>query len=133
MRGLHEAGEFIGGNHGNRLVSPSAHDHNFMVIRHAIKHGRQTLTQIRVCSFDQKWPLLQSVQDSCTLVNDQSAATALGTGCAAMARQSRTTFGRMAARAITVQTTASTPTTPSRETGGSGMIIRETVNTMAKG
>jgi hypothetical protein len=38
MRGLYEAGELIGGNHRNRFVTSSAHDHNFMVIRHAIKH-----------------------------------------------------------------------------------------------
>ena len=38
MRNLYEAGELIGGNHRNRFVTPSAHDHNFMVIRHAIKH-----------------------------------------------------------------------------------------------
>ncbi len=38
MRRLDEAGKFIGGNHRNRFVALSAHDHNFMVIRDAIKH-----------------------------------------------------------------------------------------------
>src|SRR5271167_2002308 len=64
---------------------------------------------------------------------DQSAATGLGAGCAAIARQSSRIFGRIAAMAITVQTTVSTPAAPSLRTGGSGMINLATVKTMAKG
>ena len=54
-------------------------------------------------------------------------------GRAVIACHSRTTLGKMAAIAITVQTTVSMPTTPSRKMGGMGIIIRVTVNTMANG
>jgi len=43
MRSFYEASQFIGGNHGDPLVALPAHDHNFMVIGHAVEHGGQTL------------------------------------------------------------------------------------------
>jgi hypothetical protein len=131
---LHQPGQLIGRNHRYLFVAFAAHDYNFMVIGHAVKHRRQTLAQVGICGFDHKiLPFTSGVQDSCTPVNDQSPATALGTGRAVMACQSRKTFGRMAAKAITAQTAVSIPATPSRKTAGTAITIRDTVNTMAKG
>lgn len=47
--------------------------------------------------------------------------------------QSSAMLGRNAAAAMVLQTTISMPVVPVRKTGGSGMMIRATVNTIANG
>jgi hypothetical protein len=128
VRGLHKSGQLIRRNHRNPATTMATHNHDFVIVGNTIQHRSQSLPKVLYHSYRSF-----AERTGFLYVNDQSAPTALGTGRGTMALQSRKTFGKMAARAITVQTTVSIPVTPRRKTAGIGMIIRDTVKTMAKG
>jgi hypothetical protein len=56
VRGFDQTHEFVGRNHSHRSFTSAADNHDLAIIRHAVKDGGETLSQIGVCSFCQIKP-----------------------------------------------------------------------------